>query len=72
MDMDARYMVKKWVCEFPGRFCKFRVFETGVQGWLLFCVLDPNGCDRSIHIPVKKTRLSNWARRYINAQYRRR
>lgn len=70
--MDARHMmVKKFVCEIPGPFCKFRVFESGVQGWLLFAALDGNGCDHGLHIPVKKTRLSTRAKRYINAQYRR-
>lgn len=70
--MDARYGVKKFVCEIPGPFCKFRVFEGGMPGWLLFCALDRNGCDRGLHIPVKKSNLSTWARRHINAQYRRR
>ena len=71
MLMDARYGVKKFVCEIPGPFCQFRVFESGRPGWLLFVALD-KGIDYGLHIPVKKTRLSKRARRYVNNQYRKR
>ena len=72
MTMDARLGVKKYVCEIPGPFCKFWVFESGVRGWLLFCALDSYGCDHGFHIPVKKSDLSRDARRHINNQYRKR
>jgi len=63
--------VKQWVCEIQGPFCKFRVFTTGDAKHYLFAALDEKGIDWGLHIPVRKTDLSPWARKYISRQFAR-
>lgn len=59
-------MIKQFVGEIRGPYCQFRVFETGDSKFYLFCALDENGIDHSLHIPVAKRRLSAWAKKSIS------
>lgn len=65
MAYDPRMMIKQFVGELKGRFCRFRVFETGNPKYYLFCALDPHGCDHGLHIPIKKTDLKYEVRRAL-------
>ena len=67
--MTRELQVTKFICEIPGELYRFRVFETGNAQFYLFCALDPHGCDFGLHIPVKKSRLKKWVRRWIRANY---
>jgi hypothetical protein len=58
MNMDRRYMVKQWVAEIDGPYCRFRVFKTGDEKWYLFCVLDTYGCQTDIQFPVLRADLA--------------
>jgi len=64
-----RFGVKQWVCEIQGDWAKFRVFTTGDAKYYLFAILDTKGIDIGLHIPVRKTDLSPWARKYISQQF---
>lgn len=67
------YGVKQWVCELPRKASgsRFRVFTTGDPKYYLFALLDPNGMDWGIHLPVRKTNLKPHVARYISRQFRR-
>lgn len=65
MSMDQRLMVKQYVAEVAGRFCKFRVFETGDPRFYLFDPIDPYGCSTCNQFPVRKTDLKPSIRRLL-------
>jgi len=52
----AKWGVKKHigVITNPSNGLSFRVFTTGDPAYVLFCLLDPNGCDTTIHFPIAR------------------
>lgn len=62
--------VTRFICEITAdNGNKFRVFETGDQRYYMFCLLAPDGSDSGIHNPVRKTRLTREATRFIRSNY---
>ena len=55
--MEQAMMVKQWIGEVQGPYCKFRVFTTGNPKFVLFCPLDRYGCEGGLQFPVKRTDL---------------
>jgi len=64
---DVRLMAKQYVAELKGRWCWFRVLESGDPKFYLFCALDTWGCDNGVHFPVRKTDLKPEVRRALRA-----
>ena len=68
MNLDVQhYGVKQligrhWVNEYKS----FNVFHVGDPKYFLFCLLDSDGCDCGIHIPVKKMDLKKEVRVNLN------
>ena len=55
--MSLRSMVKQYLGQLKGRHATFNVYESGEQGWVVFKPLDPNGCESTLSIEVKRSQL---------------
>ena len=66
MKMAPEMQVKQLIGEVTNeRGVTFRVLNTGSARHYLFCLLDPNGCDAGLHVPVLKADLQPQVRRAL-------
>lgn len=70
--MDRRYMVKQFLGEVYavtpwGSPVQYRVFNSGLDGWLLFDRIDGAGCSMCEQFPVKASDLKPHVRRALKA-----
>lgn len=66
MNMAPEMQVKQYVGEVTNlRGITFRVLLTGSARHYLFCLLGPDGCDTTVHVPVLKSELATPVKRAL-------
>ena len=57
MNLAKNLMTQQYIGEIAGKRGRFRVYHSGDPKYLIFCPLDPCGCESDVRFPILKREL---------------